>query len=99
MAQHPGTWWRHFPRTGCSHETLQIATGPGQTPLFAPGDTVRLVGKPGRPRRVLEVRWHAYCHDFVYIVENSQHADCAYWYAPQLISETEWQAARKEAAP
>ncbi len=94
-------WWRHYPRSGCPHQEMQLHPEPHQKPVFTPGDTVRLKGKPDRARRVVSVEWHCYCHEFVYIVETSTHGQFAsvpYWFASQLVAEDQWQREQEGAS-
>jgi hypothetical protein len=87
-------WWVQYPKPSCSRCV-------GEPPkflqsIFKVGDIVRLKGKPARSRQVLEVQWHCHRYEFVYIVETSApstfgYRDNPYWFAPQLVSESEWQ--------
>ncbi|MBC8103845.1 MAG: hypothetical protein H7Z41_14820 [Cytophagales bacterium] len=62
-----------------------------QPPVFLVGDKVRLRGKLDKLRCVLEVAWHPFRHEFIYIVETSAPAHRApylpYWFAAQLVLE------------
>ncbi|MBX7220000.1 MAG: hypothetical protein K1Y36_08635 [Blastocatellia bacterium] len=45
---------------------------------------VRLRGKPERIRRVLQVEWHGFRYEYVYVVE-TESGFPAYWFGPQLL--------------
>lgn len=74
-------WRHHDPKTG---PDAPRAAGPQDRATFAPGDLVRLVARPERVRRVLEVVWHWHRHEFVYVIETRRPCTPAYWFAEQL---------------
>ena len=78
-------WWKHYqtiPKTQPVLESL-----PQSKHAFEVGDRVRLRDKPDKLRRVVDIQWHRYQHEFVYYVEVSGDEWRVYWFAPQLITE------------
>jgi hypothetical protein len=78
-------WWRSYPRTSRTPAREPWFLKPD----FKPGDLVRLRGRPQVKRRILDVEWHWYCHQYCYYVETSTSRAgvyCpAYWFAHQLV--------------
>lgn len=58
-------------------------------PKYAVGQSVRIVKKPERARRILEIEWHYEREEWVYKIELFKYGNTkwnnAYWFEPQLI--------------
>lgn len=78
-------WWKKYPHP--SRAELASDPSPGNRPIFAVGETVRLVGKWGQKRRVVKVFWHRYRNEWAYVVETSAPMNVweVYWFGSQLI--------------
>ena len=83
-------WWKHFPDK--SRTAYVKAPSSTESQLFYVGDRVRLVGKPEKARQVLNVRWHCFRHEWVYVVETDAPVEMKnwiYWFASQLTTDKE----------
>lgn len=76
-------WWQqHDPRTGPEPRS----PGPADRAAFVVGDVVRLVARPQRSRKVLEVQWHRHRHCYAYVVETESGSSVPYWFRAQLVA-------------
>ncbi len=78
-------WWMSFQKI----ESRKAIHEPfGTPPKYKIGDIVILIQKPGRLRKVLDVRWHAYRYRWVYIIDTSASDKGLlfepYWFADKL---------------
>jgi hypothetical protein len=79
-------WWKHYPIAPRTQPILEPL--PEAKQIFEIGDCVRLKDKPDKARRIVDIRWHRYRHQFVYYMEVSGDSWRAYWFAAQLIAGT-----------
>jgi hypothetical protein len=80
-------WWQRYPRRASRHPRPPAE---GDRPQLADGTLVRLTGRPGRQRRVLQSTWHWHRHGYVYVVETSARPPFEpYWFLDQLLVDGE----------
>jgi len=78
-------WWKHYPTAPKTQSILEPL--PKAKQKFQIGDYVRLKDKPDKTRRIVDIQWHRYRHEFVYYVEISGDSWRFYWFAAQLNAE------------